>query len=609
MRRLQLWFVVLGLVGLLLPPHHPASAQEIIPLATPNPEFFGIVGRDPLFTLDVDGHFVAPDPPAEFLERMAADLANLGARWVRIEFRASAGSQGGPGAIDYSKYDFFIRSTAPRYGLKVLALLNSAILADGDVYYWLARLEDPPDGAGGDPTDGSNNYSRVFADRAREIANRYGTSIAAYELFNEPNVNTHKYVLTGGTGHELKVDRFATLATNAAIAIRQVNPRAQLVLGGLLNGAPVERPGRGPADYLADVYQSPRVQWFYQQRPFGPDRLFPWDAVALHPYDLTPDQVEQQLREVKARLLSVGDGLSRLWITEIGRQATPPALQGNPLAPPTFEEEQQAAFLTAIYSRLLAMPEIVERVFWFKYEDFREAGIARNWGLVRLREHPAGYYDPAMVAAPRKLAYVAYQRLANPAGLPQQRRPAPGVVAKNMLYFSETGQTVVGPFKQYWERHGGLARFGLPRTAAFEQAGRLIQYFERARFEYYPEFADTVNEVQLGLLGDLLLGETPARRPAPPLPAGKQTRYFPETGHNLSHGFKAYWEKNDGHRLFGLPLTEELRERNPSDGQEYTVQYFERARFEYHPERKGTPFEIQLGLLGNQFLESRTWYR
>jgi len=30
------------------------------------------------------------------------------------------------------------------------------------------------------------------------------------------------------------------------------------------------------------------------------------------------------------------------------------------------------------------------------------------------------------------------------------------------------------------------------------------------------------------------------------------------------------------------------------------VQYFERNRFELHPEQAGTPFEAQLGLLGTQ---------
>jgi hypothetical protein len=39
------------------------------------------------------------------------------------------------------------------------------------------------------------------------------------------------------------------------------------------------------------------------------------------------------------------------------------------------------------------------------------------------------------------------------------------------------------------------------------------------------------------------------------------------------------------------------------------VQYFERNRFEYHPENAGTPYEIQLGLLGGDLLQSGIWWR
>jgi glucose/arabinose dehydrogenase len=47
-------------------------------------------------------------------------------------------------------------------------------------------------------------------------------------------------------------------------------------------------------------------------------------------------------------------------------------------------------------------------------------------------------------------------------------------------------------------------------------------------------------------------------------------------------------------------LSEEFEEKNPTDGKTYIVQYFERNRFEYHPENKGTPYEVLLGLLGTQ---------
>ncbi|MCC6626623.1 MAG: hypothetical protein IT340_04380 [Chloroflexi bacterium] len=88
---------------------------------------------------------------------------------------------------------------------------------------------------------------------------------------------------------------------------------------------------------------------------------------------------------------------------------------------------------------------------------------------------------------------------------------------------------------------------------------------------------------------------------------GPDRLYFQETGHALGGVFRATWESRGGLALFGLPLTEEFREVNPDDNQTYTVQYFERARFEHHTDRAGTPDEVQLGQLGRRELVARGW--
>ena len=54
--------------------------------------------------------------------------------------------------------------------------------------------------------------------------------------------------------------------------------------------------------------------------------------------------------------------------------------------------------------------------------------------------------------------------------------------------------------------------------------------------------------------------------------------------------------------LFGLPLSPPLMEQN-ADGGTYLTQYFERARFEYHPENAATPYAVLLGLLGREQLQ------
>ena len=190
---------------------------------------------------------------------------------------------------------------------------------------------------------------------------------------------------------------------------------------------------------------------------------------------------------------------------------------------------------------------------------------------------------------------------------PEQReRPVAAPVA-DCRRFAETGQEVCGPFKRGWEAGGGLIRFGLPISAEIQEGNpvtgkeRTVQYFERARFEYHPEAAG--DEIQLGLLGRVVAAGREAERPFRPMqrfPDRANARYFPETSHSLAGGFKLYWEDNGGLDVFGLPISEEFEEVNPADGNTYIVQYFERARFEYHPEHQGTPYETQLGHLGRQ---------
>jgi len=182
------------------------------------------------------------------------------------------------------------------------------------------------------------------------------------------------------------------------------------------------------------------------------------------------------------------------------------------------------------------------------------------------------------------------------------------------LYFKETGHNLAGTFRAYWERTGGLALYGFPLSEEFSevnsQDGRTytVQYFERARFEYHPENRGTAFEVLLGHLGRAIAtgreNEGPFQRIAAISP---DRSYYKESGHSLGGAFRAYWERNGGLPQFGFPISEEFQELNPSDGKTYAVQYFERARFEYHPENRGTAFEVLLGHLGKQILQQKGW--
>jgi hypothetical protein len=188
-------------------------------------------------------------------------------------------------------------------------------------------------------------------------------------------------------------------------------------------------------------------------------------------------------------------------------------------------------------------------------------------------------------------------------------------VAPGANYFPPTRQNISPLFKTYWEQKGGLEQFGYPRTPAFREFNPadgqiyLVQYFERNRFEYHPENRGTPYEVLLGLLGNQL---TEKRRTEAPFVRTANANYpgglyFPETGHNLRGKFKEYWERNGGLAVYGYPTSEEFTELNFDDGKTYVVQYFERNRFELHPENAGTKYEVLLGLLGNSVLREKGW--
>lgn len=185
--------------------------------------------------------------------------------------------------------------------------------------------------------------------------------------------------------------------------------------------------------------------------------------------------------------------------------------------------------------------------------------------------------------------------------------------AADSQFFPQTGHTVTGKFLTYWQSNGGLAAYGYPLTDAQNevdpQTGQtfLTQWFERNRFELHPEFAGTRYEVLLGLLGKDLRREAlkvdadfqrVPKTTDPALPDNEQI-YFDPTGHNLRGLFYDYWRNKGGLDRFGYPLTETHREIDPETGNLFDVQWFERARFELHPENQ-PPYNVLLGLLGKQ---------
>jgi len=178
--------------------------------------------------------------------------------------------------------------------------------------------------------------------------------------------------------------------------------------------------------------------------------------------------------------------------------------------------------------------------------------------------------------------------------------PIPGSGSR---IFPETGKTVRGLFLDYWNRHGGLPQQGYPISELISEISDLdkktytVQYFERAVFEYHPENAPPFNVLlsQLGTFQYKKKYPNGAPNQKPNNSAG--SALFRETGKRIGGRFLQHWQQNGGLAQQGYPISDEFTEKSDLDGKPYTVQYFERAVFEYHPENR-PPHDVLLSHLG-----------
>lgn len=181
--------------------------------------------------------------------------------------------------------------------------------------------------------------------------------------------------------------------------------------------------------------------------------------------------------------------------------------------------------------------------------------------------------------------------------------------------FTETGFAVTGAVWTAWQGGRSFEQSvyinGYPITELRDEKSPTdnktykTQWFERARFELHPENT-APNNVLLGLLGTAAASgrenETPFKRVSDP---GSVT-WFSQTGHTLGDNTEGglaiaeFWNNLGGLTQFGYPISQPFTEVNKGDGKSYLVQYFQRQRFEYHPENKGTQFEVLLGRLGSE---------
>ena len=637
LQRIMAWLVtILYLVS--MSPGHAVRDSEQVAEASPvaGLPFFGMN----LYITGLERSKAEKTALLSAAEDLGVKVSREEMSWANVEREK--------GEFDWGVYDPWINELARR-NIDVIGILattpawaSGADRSEADWYWHVPR----------DPQD--------YGDFAYQMALHYAGKIDIWELWNEPDVEITFKCDCDRAAH------YAAMLDAAYNAIKRANPKATVLIGGLsihdyhnggmafLDAVVSHLGGRLPFDVLS-------IHPYMPDRP--PESTDPKTVVQNFPYRL-----DMSYKWLEAH----GAGNKQIWITENGYSTC----QCDTLG---VSEEEQARRLIRLH--VIAMgAKNVTHFSYFQLKDKFNAGPSDLWGNMGILRNNLS----------EKPAYIAYRVLtgqlagATFAGLGPLARAVPNrwqeqydryhykftrggttvhvlwkigepesvevpvdtanidVVLKNgnhakpdvnngkvritisedPIFINEikqpdpraseeldpaadaaspTGFKPSARFADYWRTRGGLPLFGYAiggerlEKSATDGKTYIVQWFERARFEYHPEYAGTDAEVLLGLLGSQAVAGREFPRIAPP--AGVESVCARETGHCVWGKFLDRWREL-GVPIVGLPLSDQYEERSP-DGKIYIIQWFERARFEYHPENK-PPYDVLLGLLGRQ---------
>ena len=281
---------------------------SVTPLACQAPPTFDV-------EIGMTVHFRGAD--AASLTRQFDLMTAMHVTWVRMDIDWSV-VEPEQGDFDWSYPDKLFREAAAR-GMKVLA-----VLAFSPEWARPSATADP----------GIISHSRPdqlsdYGNFARIAAQRYAPQgVRNWEIWNEPNSITF-----WPPGPD--PDEYGDLFREAAAAIRAVDPKATLLIGGLAPKYRGPDAGMSPAEHLVQLYANGTAQLA--------------DGVAVHPYTFPalPKDARQHnvgglndLPALHTVMSRHGDGGKKIWITEFG---APTGTGPNAVS----DDDQAAALLKA----------------------------------------------------------------------------------------------------------------------------------------------------------------------------------------------------------------------------------------------------------------------
>ncbi len=249
--------------------------------------------------------------------QVAGEGVAAGATWDREDL-SWASVEPAPGVFNWSSFDNVI-AVAKAKGLTVLPVM-------GYVPSWSSV----------DDTAG-------YAAFVRAAVQRYGPGTSAnlswFELWNEPYFN---YTMPGGSN----AAKYARLYDAAAIAAKQVNPGARLLIAA--DTAPTE----GGSNWIDAMFSA------------VPDIGQYVDGISVHPYGADPSIPTsqsnwsfQRVDDIRAKFLAHGVDKPE-WITEVGWSTY------------SVSEVQQASYYADLFTQIRSRLSFIRAVFPYCLREF-----------------------------------------------------------------------------------------------------------------------------------------------------------------------------------------------------------------------------------------------
>jgi hypothetical protein len=269
-----------------------------------------------------------------------ANVGALGVHWVRL-FVSWPDIEPQQGTLDTSWLYYYERlfKELPAHTKVLLDVVNTPAWETGS-----SNEHTPP----AKPQD--------YAAFVGALAERFGTRVSAYEIWNEEDSS-------GWWAGGPNPTAYAQLLKAAYPAIKVADPSATVVLGGLTGN---------DYEFLEGVYQAGGKGSFDAvgvHTDTACDKLSPYEFLRGANNRLVPDSF-LAYREVHAVMLANGDN-KPIWMTELSWRTTNATCPEGAWAGQTAEgvsEEQQAIYLRQAY-HCMAEDPYVQVALWFPLED------------------------------------------------------------------------------------------------------------------------------------------------------------------------------------------------------------------------------------------------